>query len=287
MRKRSRALLCLLLALLLTGCGKAGHKRPAKQIIEEIVTYHGCYGAEADEKVAALLDELETTDAEQAALWGEIMRYWTYVNEDMPIHEDALPDDLPQDDTLVLVVLGYQLNPDGSMQDELRARLKVAKRCAEQYPNAYVLCTGGGTASSAPYITEGDRMGQWLTENGLDPERLIIENHSHTTAENAENSIDILRKKYPQIQTAAIISSDYHIPWGALMFEAAFLRTAAAEHSEALHVAANCACPIDNMHYQQEDMLRWETGGPLEMLGNRSAASQYYAIYSTLKKPDL
>ena len=32
------------------------------------------------------------------------------------------------------------------MKDELVNRLTVALRCAEKYPRAYIVCTGGGTA---------------------------------------------------------------------------------------------------------------------------------------------
>ena len=282
MRIRKRFVPIILLVLFLfSACGKAS--RPADQIIGEIVTFYGCYGSEADDKVSELLRELSRTDKAQGKLWADIVQYWAYVNNDMVINETALPDDLPKDDTLVLVVLGYALNADGTMQDELLERLKTAKRCAEQYPNAYVLCTGGATASLASDATEGERMGEWLLANGLEPERLIVENRSRTTAENAEFSYQIFRKDYPQIQTAAIISSGYHIPWGALMFEAMFLKSAAEEQTEPLHVAANCACPVENPGYDPSNQLRWEASGLFQMFDMNAAASQYYAIYSGLK----
>ena len=40
------------------------------------------------------------------------------------------------------------------MKDELLGRLNVALSCAERYPKAYVLCTGGGTARNSPDATE-------------------------------------------------------------------------------------------------------------------------------------
>ena len=74
------------------------------------------------------------------------MDYWNYANNELQVNVDTLPDNLPDGDNLVLAVLGFELNDDGTMQDELIERLTVALNCAEQYPNAYVLCTGGGTA---------------------------------------------------------------------------------------------------------------------------------------------
>ena len=70
------------------------------------------------------------------------MDYWGYVNTDLVIHGDHLPDGLPKDDSLALVILGGALNPDGSMRDELVRRLEVGLDCAAQYPNAYVSAPG-------------------------------------------------------------------------------------------------------------------------------------------------
>lgn len=49
----------------MTGCGKTKEPRRADEIIEEIITYHGCYGDQADEKVNELLDELTEQDSRQ------------------------------------------------------------------------------------------------------------------------------------------------------------------------------------------------------------------------------
>lgn len=74
------------------------------------------------------------------------------------MYNDVLPDGLPDTDELCIVVLGFQLNPDGSMRDELINRLNVALRSAEKYPNAYIVCTGGGTASGNASATEAGEM---------------------------------------------------------------------------------------------------------------------------------
>ena len=107
-----------LMALSVTACSTTKTtSQPAErtdtQVIEEIITYHGCYGDEADIKVQELLGELTTIDAREAKLWTDIMNYWHYANTDLVVNVDKLPDDLPQDDSLVLVVLGFELNDDG------------------------------------------------------------------------------------------------------------------------------------------------------------------------------
>ncbi len=57
-------------------------------------------------------------------------------------------------------------------------------------------------------------------EKGIDGDRVIVENQSITTAQNAIFSCQILQEKYPQVNQLAIISSDYHIATGQLLFGA-------------------------------------------------------------------
>lgn len=278
------ALLCCL-----PGCSSASSAAPRSDqaVIQDIITYHGCYGEAADGKVRELLGELNGIDSRQGKLWTEIMEYWDYANNELQVNVNRLPDDLPKDDTLALTVLGFELNDDGSMQDELIGRLTVALACAEQYPNAYVICTGGGTAKNNPDVTEGGLMGEWMLAHGLDEKRLIIEDKSHTTAENASNSYDILLKDYPQVNSVALISSSYHIAWGSLLFESAFMKSASEKQTPEIHVISNCSCKIENDIYLWSEILRWETGGMLQMIGNDDLAMQYYYDYDNVEKPKL
>ena len=50
------------------------------------------------------------------------MDYWSYANNEMILYPDVLPEGLPKDDSLCIVVLGYELAPDGSMKKELIGR---------------------------------------------------------------------------------------------------------------------------------------------------------------------
>lgn len=286
-RRLFAAVSAAVLACSMTGCGKTKEPRRADEIIEEIITYHGCYGDQADEKVNELLDELTEQDSRQGKLWTDIMEYWDYANNDLKVNVDKLPDDLPKGDNLAIAVLGFELNDDGSMQDELIGRLNVALNCAEQYPNAYVICTGGGTAKDNPNVTEGGLMGEWMLEHGLDEKRLIVENQSRTTAENASNSYDILLQDYPQVDSVALISSSYHIAWGSLLFEAAFMKSASEKQTPEIHVISNSSCQIENDIYLWSEILRWETGGMLQMVGNDDLAMQYYFDYDNVEKPKL
>ena len=164
------------------------------------------------------IDKLAALDKESADRWEAIIKYWNDANEKDFVNKDILPDGLPDDNSLCIVVLGYQLNADGTMKDELIGRLETALDNADKYPNAYILVTGGGTASANSSATEADCMAEWLIENGIAEDKVIIENMSKTTAENALFSYAILNRDYPEVSSIAIVTSDYHIPLGCMLF---------------------------------------------------------------------
>jgi len=190
------------------------------------------------------LEELAKLDSDAAARWEMIVDYWNKANEKGFVGGSMLPDGLPDDDSLCIVVLGYQLNTDGSMRDELIGRLETALSNLEKYPNAYVIVTGGGTASGNPSATEADCMADWLIDNGIDSNRIIIENRSKTTVENAVFSYKIMTSEYPCISDVAIITSDYHISLGCVLFNAEFLMDTSAD-TDNMKIVANASydCP--------------------------------------------
>lgn len=169
------------------------------------------------------IDKLAALDKESADRWAAIIKYWNDANEKDFVNKDILPDGLPDDNSLCIVVLGYQLNADGTMKDELIGRLETALDNADKYPNAYILVTGGGTASANSSATEADCMAEWLIENGIAEDKVIIENMSKTTAENALFSYAILDRDYPEVSSIAIVTSDYHIPLGCMLFNSEFM----------------------------------------------------------------
>ena len=242
-------------------------------LVREIINLYHKDGKE--ERVEELLNALEKTDPGQGELWRGITEYWGYANDEMTVHIDTLPGDLPKDDSLCIMILGFELNSDGSMQPELIGRLQVALECAKQYPNAWILCTGGGSSFANPQITEADLMGEWLLKNGLKKDRLIIENKSLTTAENALNSYAILLDRYPQVDSVAVLSSSYHIAWGSLLLESSFRKAAYEQQLPELHVISNCAYECTNAKYA--DTLRFERGGMMQLIGEEYLAMQYYS----------
>ena len=206
--------LCLCFVLLtffaLTAFGEKADL--SQDLIERSVISYAAYGKRDEEA----LRQLAETDPDRYQKWNRIMDLWAAPVTVNP----ALPDDLPDDDTLCLTALGFQLNPDGTMREELIERLKVLKAAAEKYPKAVIVCTGGGTAAENKEATEAGKMAQWLRENGIEPERIFIEDKSITTAQNAIFTFDLLEEKCPQVRQIALVSSDYHIATGNLLFGA-------------------------------------------------------------------
>ena len=193
-------------------------------------------GNDAETKI--LLDELGEMDSDEKIALANILDYWDEVNAPDYTNVYHVPDNLPDDNSLVIIVLGFCLKPDGSMKDELKGRLLKAVSIAREYPDAYILVTGGGTASKNKDATEADVMAEFLISKGINSEQIIIENRSQTTVENAIFSSEIICDKYPEITKAVMVTSDYHVPFGAVLFETAFQTNVSMGKNE-VNVIAN------------------------------------------------
>ena len=249
-----------------------------------MVVDYGAYQAEAKEKTDALLKDLREADAGTGLRWEKIMQIWTSGDLGQPLHYDVLPDGLPDTDELCLVVLGFQLEPDGTMRGELIKRLQVALKSAEKYPRAYVVCTGGGTASENESASEAGEMAKWLIGHGVAKDRVIVEDNSVTTAQNALFTYDILTSLYPSVKKLAIISSDYHIATGELLFKAESILRAAAPGGEKLEVISNAAWKAPSGTLS----AMFQAGALIELSGDvKTAFEIYYDNYDIHALPPL
>lgn len=244
---------------------------PAQELIERMVVSYAAYG----ERDAQAPEELSAADPVLAKKWEQILDLW---EAPVPVNEE-LPDSLPGDDTLCLVALGFQLNPDGSMRDELIERLKVLLAAAEKYPHAVIVCTGGGTASDDPTATEAGKMAEWLHEQGVDPSRIYVEDKSITTAQNAIFTFDILEEYCRQVTQIAVISSDYHIATGTLLFGAeSILR------DSPVSIVSNAAWQAPSGSLS----AMFQAGALIELSGDVETAFEiYYETYDIHELPPL
>lgn len=236
---RKTLIVCLCLCLL-------GGSAPAAQAAEETDPQRllGAYCANDSGKIESCLDALEAESPAEGALWRRIMTDWVRLNEAGFEDHRVLPDDLPQDDSLCIVVFGYGLGADGSIQPELEDRLYVALNAARQYPNAYVAVTGGQTSEVAG-VTEGGQMAAWLRAQGVAESRLIVEDQALSTTQNAANTYKLLTSAYPQVKTLAVVTSDYHVACAGVLLQIWSDYQSQVNGAPALNVAAGVSCATD------------------------------------------
>lgn len=240
-RKCFALFLVLVLMLSMAGTVYADQKEDATECVRQMINYYRHYKDDAKKDINCLAYELSRIDEAQAQAWASVMEYWSYVNNDMTLYADVLPDGLPKSNSLCIVVLGYQLNPSGSMRGELIGRLEAALKSAEKYPDALIVCTGGGTAKNNKNVTEAGQMAKWLMEKGIDKDRIIVEDKSMSTVGNARNTCSILAKSYPQVTHLALVTSDYHLPRSCLLFHTQATLSNVNDGAPLVCIAANAA----------------------------------------------
>ena len=255
-----------------------------QDIIEEMVVDYGNYGSEADGQIQVLLKEMKDVDEDAASRWESIMELWKNSNRMQKFHYDEPVSGLSDTDELCFVVLGFQLAPDGTMREELIQRLTVALRCAERYPKSLIVCTGGGTAAEDETATEAGRMAEWLIKHGVKAERVIVEDKSITTAQNAIYTFDILEEKYPRVKELVIVSSDYHIATGTLLFGAEAILRAEKAGTETVKVVSDAAWKAPSGSLS----TMFQAGALIELSGDMDTAFEiYYETYDIHELPPL
>ena len=266
--------LCWLLALVLflptIPTVRAENESAVAPYAQQMLQYYLQYEDDAWTDIERLLYEMGTIDPAQEDCWRSIMTYWSQARQEDFLNPGCLPDGLPDDNSLCIVVLGYALRSDGSMQNELLGRLKVALASAEKYPNAYILCTGGGTASGNYAVTEAGQMAAWLKQQGIDASRIITENKSLSTVQNATFSYKILREQYPEVKHLAIVTSDYHVSWGHVAFATEIAQAVCVDLAPHMDIVSNAAYSIKS----QRGSLNTEYNHILQISGIGSGSKR-------------
>ena len=262
MRKFSSVLLALL--LLLTPVQASAATMDVDDYAQLMIQYYLAYGEKADGEIEALLDNIE--DPWLKEMWRGIMDSWEFHNYHMPVYQGILPDGLPEDDSLCIVIMGFGLNQNGSMKQELIDRLTVGLSSAQKYPNAYVAVTGGQT-SGIKGVTEAGQMARWLSDNGISSNRLIVENSALRTTENAISVHKRLLENYPQGTSLAVVTSDYHIRQACTMFATVnhnAMATAGARQLELVGNGVNFTGRMSNTRYTEAWGISLITGIPFD-----------------------
>lgn len=117
-----------------------------------------------------------------------------------------------------LLVLGAGVN--GTVPSRsLSQRLHAAYDYMTTYPDAVCIVSGGQGPGEA--ITEAQCMRDWLVEQGIDADRIWMEDKATSTEENIRFTLALIAEKTGEHpETMAILSSEYHLYRASLMAEA-------------------------------------------------------------------
>ena len=111
----------------------------------------------------------------------------------------------------------------GQMQlNEGGERYTAALELAERFPEARLLFTGGSGALrdlAGAETSEADMAGQFFRDQGVAPRRLLLEDQSRNTAENARLSLALAAPKPGE--TWLLVTSAFHMPRAMRSFETA------------------------------------------------------------------
>jgi uncharacterized SAM-binding protein YcdF (DUF218 family) len=90
-----------------------------------------------------------------------------------------------------IVILGYGLNPDGTMRRILRRRVLTGLTVAQFFPQSPIIVTGGNPQNGK---TEAGQMAAMLQLLGLPANRIIVEDKANSTVQNARFSVPLAKQ---------------------------------------------------------------------------------------------
>lgn len=92
----------------------------------------------------------------------------------------------------VAIILGNRINDDGNISQKMEERLNLTLELINDLnPDKIIL--SGGVANPVANVSEAQRMEEYLVAKKINPEILIKEDQSLTTAQNARFSVPIAK----------------------------------------------------------------------------------------------
>lgn len=109
----------------------------------------------------------------------------------------------PPQDAEYLIILGAKVNGT-ELSLSLLYRANKALEYLLENPDTIAIVTGG--QGPGEEMTEAEAVRRYLIENGIDTEKILVEDKSTSTYENLENT-----KKLFDVKEAVIVSNDFHL----------------------------------------------------------------------------
>ena len=94
---------------------------------------------------------------------------------------------------LVAVILGNLINDDGSISEIMKKRLEATLRLNKLFLPAKIIVSGG-VANPLAGVSEAQVMRDYLVERGVESDKIVLEDKSMTTKQNAEFSVPLAAK---------------------------------------------------------------------------------------------
>ncbi len=91
------------------------------------------------------------------------------------------------------VVLGCEVNRDGTPSALLESRLKTALAYLQKYPDEKAVVSGGGLDYYG--LTEAESMKQWLMKHGIAEDRIYTDDTAASTTQNIVNAAEIVKQQ--------------------------------------------------------------------------------------------
>lgn len=130
----------------------------------------------------------------------------------------------------VVVVLGTPVSPDGTLGENLTARVRRAAALAESWPNALLMVSGAAVQNR---FVEAEAMAAGLVAGGIDPRRIVLEPHARLTLENAAYTLRLI-EVHPALRGAPVVLTVVTEPFHAIRALRAFVGASALFHSPPL-----------------------------------------------------
>ena len=109
----------------------------------------------------------------------------------------------------VLLILGCRVRGE-SPEETLQMRIDAAAEYLKNNPSVIAIACGG-IVHEDQYKSEAQAISESLVKQGVEIERIILEDKSTTTQENFRNAIEIMSKMSDSDMKVAILSSEHHL----------------------------------------------------------------------------
>ncbi len=131
--------------------------------------------------------------------------------------EQRFPTHQPTDTSIdgVIILGGSVMGDETMMRQQLTVndageRIIALGDLARRYPSARLVFTGGGGTLITDSYPEAGAVQRYATTLGVDPERIIFEDQSRTTRENAIYTRDMIKPKLGE--RWLLVTSAWHMP---------------------------------------------------------------------------